>query len=610
MRRLRRHASFGSLPTLSFVLVSLAGLATGIMAGCAPTDPDPYGLEQPNLLVVLTDDQRWDTLWAMPFVTERMVANGTNFVNAIVTTPECCPFRGSYMSGGYYARDTGVLTNHLPNGGMLQFDDTNSLAVQLQRAGYRTGFIGKYFNNYETSSRILLKRRQLVAEGDTGSAYIPPGFDLFLATSTQQRIGDAAWTDYLVARGSSTADASTIGDSFRTTQYVTDYHTDQALDFLDCFGQQPFYLRVATHAPHLPAIPAEEDLDDFTDFVYRGRAFGEDDLRDKPVWMRNRGTDDTFRDRWGDRLEVPRRQLRTLLAVDRGVEALVTKLEELGVLDNTIVVFASDNGMLWGEHRAFGKNQPYEESIRVPLVILYPGGRRVDVEELVAVNLDLPATLLDYAGISTPNSAGGVPRPENQTPKSYGGEGLSLRGLIAQREQPQTWSRELLIERYGDPVWAGLRRIELQNGRVVANWKYVESAGHHVEYYDLIADPYEEFSKHEDPDLATDLAALHERLGEARGISLRRPKLPDARVGSVYLADFDLSGGVAPLTWRIRGELPPGLEFDEDKAFVQGTPTRAGSYPLVVRVSDSSTRRYTGVPREYVREYQIDVSGR
>jgi hypothetical protein len=116
-----------------------------------------------NFIVILTDDQRWDTLWAMPIVQEKLMARGVTFTNAFVTTPLCCPFRASFLSGGFYAHNTGVLTNALPNGGVSRFHDEETIATILQGAGYKTALMGKYMNGY-------LKI----------APYIPPGWTKFI----------------------------------------------------------------------------------------------------------------------------------------------------------------------------------------------------------------------------------------------------------------------------------------------------------------------------------------------------------------------------------------------------------------------------------------------
>ena len=106
-----------------------------------------------NFVVVLTDDQRWDTLWAMPMVQDKLIDHGITFANAYASNPVCCPTRASLLAGGFYSQNTGVLHNKLPNGGAQKFYDSESLATLLQKAGYKTALIGKYLNEYRHIAR-------------------------------------------------------------------------------------------------------------------------------------------------------------------------------------------------------------------------------------------------------------------------------------------------------------------------------------------------------------------------------------------------------------------------------------------------------------------------
>ena len=142
----------------------------------------------------------------------------------------------------------------------------------------------------------------------------------------------------------------------------------------------------------LPA-PGDETL--FSDYEYRNRAYGEADLSDKPTRIQQTLPLDTRQ------LQTfQRNQLRALQAVDRAVGAIVDKLEAKNKLAQTVLIFTSDNGYLWGEHGLQGKGEPYEESIRVPLVIVLPGIAPRTDDHLVAMNLDVPQTIFDLAGIS------------------------------------------------------------------------------------------------------------------------------------------------------------------------------------------------------------------
>src|SRR5687768_15551396 len=146
----------------------------------------------------------------MPIVQEELVRHGVTFANAFVSTPLCCPERASFLAGGFYAHNTGVLNNTPPNGGVTRFLDRDTLSVRLQRAGYRTALIGKYLNGH-----LSLQ------------SYIPPGWTTFLSVE-----GGHDWMTYQTIRGSSSPDAPSSGRSRWVSQYLTDFLRDEALQFL------------------------------------------------------------------------------------------------------------------------------------------------------------------------------------------------------------------------------------------------------------------------------------------------------------------------------------------------------------------------------------------
>jgi len=318
-------------------------------AAAAAPDGQPW-----NFVVLLTDDQRWDTVSVMPILQERMIAEGVNFTNAYVSVPLCCPDRASILSGGFLAQNTGVLTNLPPNGGFQVFSDTDSMAVRLQEIGYRTGLVGKYMNGY-----------------DYASNYVAPGWDMFYAK-----------------------------DALRIEEFML----TQAFSFIENYKNEPFFLYLAPANPHFPATPMPQDRNLFSDFVYRERGFGETDLADKPSWVRftqaDHGPDATSA---AGEDEFHRNQMRSLQAVDRVLGQLLDKLEAEGVLDHTIFFFTSDNGYMWGEHGLWAKRWPYEESARVPFVVRVPGLAPREEAALTATNLDIPSTIWSLVGIDRGN---------------------------------------------------------------------------------------------------------------------------------------------------------------------------------------------------------------
>jgi arylsulfatase A-like enzyme len=231
----------------------------------------PAVAQQPmNLVVFLTDDQRFDSLWAMPIVQNRLGSRGVTFTKAVVTTPICCPFRASFLSGGYLAQNTGVLHNQPPLGGFQLFYDRETLPVLLQRdAGYRTFLVGKYLNEYGPATM-----------SDPNNPYIPPGWDRFLGWA------GGSYFNGLIYSGSTGDQPGTGTPRPRGgSSYETDVYADHTIDFLDDFPGVRRFISFATFVPHYPSTPAPVDATLFPTFVYRGRAYGETDLSDKPYYV-------------------------------------------------------------------------------------------------------------------------------------------------------------------------------------------------------------------------------------------------------------------------------------------------------------------------------------
>lgn len=520
------------------------------MGPCAPVGP------QMNLVVIMTDDQRFDTLPWMPTVTGKLMTQGVTFNNAYVPTPLCCPTRASMFSGGYLAQNTGVIDNAWPNGGMTRFDDRQNLGVTLQNAGYETFYVGKWLNDYWRLGQ-----------------YVPPGWSRFIGRNIDMVRPD--WSNnitYIV--GSSDRHPSVGTESTLSGQYITYYERDQVLDFLEhAPTDRPFFVVWSTAAPHTLATPAPEDEHLFAGYLYRDRSVGEADLSDKPQWLQKRiaaGADDEF----------VRNQLRSLQSVDRSIAAIVDKLAAMGELNNTLVVFLSDNGHQWGEHgnKLWDKGFPYEESIRVPMVILMPGVMpRVD-NHFVSASLDLGPTLYELAG---------VPR---QT------EGTSLVSLLKNPATP--WRDELYFEGYstqkgGSALWAAVRRNE---------WKYIRYWTGEEELYDLASDPHELESRHNDPALSTLKSTLGMRTTQLLGLAVTPvQQFQTGKVNGDFSFTFMTWGGVAPFSWQVAtGQIPPGLVLDEATGTLHGVPSAPGTFNFTIRVTDASIATQARRPRTFV----------
>jgi arylsulfatase A-like enzyme len=507
-------------------------------------------LAKMNVVVIMTDDQRFDTVSTMPNLS-KLATQGVTFANAFMPTPLCGPSRAMLFSGGYRSQNTGVLTNATPNGGARLFNDAGNLGVMLQTAGYRTQFVGKWVNAYEGMGK-----------------YVPPGWTKWIgrhsfATTT-------SWSSFQYVMGTS-GKSSSVGAISTSHQYTTDYERDQVLAFISSTpAGQPFFVMWATSAPHPPAHPAAQDANLFPGYVYRGRGYGETDLSDKPPWVRSNTTKDTD--------EFVRDQLRSLQSVDRDVADVVAKLEALGRLNNTVIIFTSDNGYMWGEHGLWGKDKSYEESLRVPFIVLMPGVAPRTDDSLVLPSLDIGPTLFEIAGIS------------KQT------DGMSLVSLLTASGKP--WRTDFFFEHAaentnGNAIWGGVRDNR---------WKYVRYWTGDEELYDLIADPYELNSRQKDPSLASLKTMLWTRTQQQLGLAIVPVKsFPGSSVGAHFSYQMKPWGGVSPFSWTIEsGQLPPGLTLNRSTGLIQGVPSKSGSYNFTVRLTDSSFATQAGKARTFV----------
>ena len=436
---------------------------------------DPF-VVQPNIMVILTDDQRWDSLSLMPTVESELVGNGLTFTNAFVENPLCCPSRTSFLTG-LDSHSTGIYANDAPYGGFSMFDDQTTVATALQGAGYETSLLGKYLNHYAAS----------------GGTYVPPGWTHWRAFASE-----AKYYDY---------DLSVDGTSIQSYgKSPEDYSTDVIASIADteirsASPQDPLFLWIAPFAPHGPSTPAPRDVGTLDGIdPWRPPNYNEADVRDKPAYMQampllspeDQATIDADR----------QNQLESLGAVDDLVKSTLQALDATGRLGDTIVVFASDNGFEWGEHRREGKLVPYEESVRIPLVIRWDrvGAPAANDKRLVE-NIDLTPTLERAAGAAL-------------TPV----DGKSLLPLLQRQRVP--WRQHMLIEHAGgspQPIYCA--------GRTHKDVLIHYSTGED-EYYRLgpRADPYELSNRVSKPRFASRIATLRDKLRSM--CTPRPPEMP------------------------------------------------------------------------------------
>lgn len=509
-----------------------------------------------DVVVMLMDDMRFDQAQYFADTRARLAPNLVDFERAYVTTPLCCPERASFLSGGYWPQQTGVLQNDEPQGGATAFPDAGTMPVRMREAGIPTALLGKYLNHYE-----LL---------DT---YVPPGWTVWASFWH-----DAPWNDFDYQLGASGVNDSGESVTEHWDGYVTDWQVALATEFLDQHAGAGSFLYLSFRAPHDPHTPAAGDRDAFDGYTYRGRAWNEADLSDKPKWIRE------MPEIGPDSADLSDREAEgsneSLLAVDRAMVDLVEAVEAAGRLDRTVFVMTSDNGLLWGEHRLFEKGLPYEESIRVPLWVAHPDlAGRVDTG-LVATNLDLAATVQELVGLPVQS------------------EGRSLLPVLC--GEVDTVRDDVRIETWtgGDRPWGGF---------VLPEWSFIQTGADEYELYNLVSDPYQEESLHGDPTYAELLEELSARLAVERGLVVLEKTLPDAAVGEAYDKAVPVAGGTPPYTWSIGdGRLPDGLALTDDGR-IAGTPTDEDEEMLTIVVEDASVSPFTGLPQRHEARVRIKV---
>ena len=422
-------------------------LVVAVLFACwlaLPGRAEAQAAEPPNIVLVLTDDQRWDTLGAMPTVQRELVAKGVTFTNAFATNPLCCPSRATLLTGRY-SHGTGVYLNTGRFGGFGAFDPSSTVATWLDGRGYTTALVGKYLNGYVGSEA-------------------PPGWDRWIAFSGAPDYFNytLALNGLLTRRGSLPAD------------YSTDVLADEAASFIRS-TDGPIFLHFSPFAPHFRRVsafevtPAPRHEGAFASLrPWRPASYNERDVRDKPAWLRLQPSLTPERMAKGDAFRT--QALESLLAVDEAVGEIVDALAETGRLANTVLIFASDNGNAWGEHRWFSKIVPYEESIRVPLVVRYDAlGAAPRRDDHLVVNVDLAPTIAQLVGTRAP-----------------GAEGRSLVPLLTSPSSP--WRRDFLLEHLADGPRAALRAY---CGIRSPGETYVQYANGEEELYNLRADPHQ-----------------------------------------------------------------------------------------------------------------------
>jgi N-acetylglucosamine-6-sulfatase len=395
---------------------------------------------RPNFVFILVDDLRYNALGyaGHPFVKtpniDRIAREGAVFENAFVTTPLCSPSRASFLTGRW-VRSHGVLDN----------TDHNELSHRLitwprllHDAGYETCYSGKWHMGNDSSPR--------------------PGFDRWVSFK-----GQGVYNDPLL---------NIDGQESKVEGYVTDLLTGYAIEFLKKSHSRPFVVYLAHKAVHGPFTPAERHKDLFANETINRTPNAQDNWDGKPALQRDVDGHPPAKG-VGSSDDLIRNQLRCLTAIDEGVGKILKTLEETGQMDNTFIVFTSDNGYFWGEHHLGDKRWAYEESLRIPMAMRYPklikAGSKID--QLV-MNVDMAPTMLSLAGVKGPAEI----------------QGRSILPLL--KGPAKEWRTSFLSEYFQEknfprvPNWQAVR----DNRYKFIHYQDLKNTD---ELYDLKKDPYE-----------------------------------------------------------------------------------------------------------------------
>lgn len=415
---------------------------------------------RPNIVFILIDDLRWDELGIAghPYIKtpniDRIGKEGAVFRNAFMTTPLCSPSRASFLTG-QYAHTHGITDNVDRSAASHQL---RTFPLLLHESGYETAFIGKWHMGNDDKPR--------------------PGFDRWLSFKGQGT--------YL------NAELNEDGKSVKSSGYITDVLDGYAVDFIRRRHDKPFLVYLAHKAIH-PEVTQNDDgsvdlsqAEHFIPAQRHERAYEGEKIprranygvapEDKAALRRQIGNLPPLGPATVTSDKAIFERQRTLLAIEDGVGEILKALEETRQLNNTVIVFTSDNGYFYGEHGlSVERRLAYEESIRLPLLVRYPKMIKPGtVRDEFVLNIDLAPTLLSLAGVSRPKEMQG----RSLTPLWKGGR--------------ITWRKSFLIEYYSDKVFP---RILQMGYKAVRNqrWKYI----HYLELdgmdelYDLKRDPFE-----------------------------------------------------------------------------------------------------------------------
>jgi arylsulfatase A-like enzyme len=416
-------------PLAATVVLAVAVSASTGVAPPAGGQVDP----RPNILLIVTDDQRpGETMVSLKKTRRWLRRTGVSYPNAFVTTPLCCPSRGSLLTGRY-AHNHGIEDNQKP----YRLDQDATIQRYLRDSGYRTGLVGKYLNGWEPTRN-------------------PPHFDRWSLFSPLE-----------FAPGYRNNPFNLNGVMKTVKTYSTDYLGKRARSMLRWFERaddDPWLMLLWPFAPHGPFQPSRKYEDLRVSRWQPSPAVLEEDRTDKPAYVQTK-----FRSLKTAR-NIRKAQLRMLRSVDDMIEAIRQELGRLGERERTLVVFTSDNGYVWGDHGWIDKRLPYTNSIKVPLLVRWaghlPGGA---VDPRLAANVDVASTIFDVAGVTPAHELDG-------------------RSLL------DAWDRDRLFFEYwfnGESIIPTWRSIRTRAYQYIETYAEGTGAIESREYYDLMQDPFQ-----------------------------------------------------------------------------------------------------------------------
>jgi N-acetylglucosamine-6-sulfatase len=489
---------------LKVLLVAVLLAATGLVAcsGGADTSGAPARegtgadggafARKPNIVRILTDDQDTSSLAVMAKTKKLLGERGVTYTDSVVSLSLCCPARATLLTG-QYTHNHHVWDNGGKTGGFLHFENQeNTLAPWLHEAGYETAHVGKYLNTYTKQQ----------------AGNVPAGWDRWFNVVDEAR-ETYPYYGYTISDGGTSRKYGTDDKD-----YITDVFADRAVADLEAMTKsgKPFFLDFWPTAPHggkgrtpskrIGPVPAPKYESANADAAAPRTPNFLPEKNDIPEPLKVYG--DLLRQANGGAAKYPalidesyRDYLSSLLSVDDAVERLVKVLEDSGQLQNTLIIFTSDNGLMWGNHGlAAMKWEPYEESLRVPLIISGPGFPTGVTSDQPVANIDIVPTILAAAGVSPGRTVDGR-RIESPAPERTGARAILIESSMFDPDQPYQFNS------YKVPRFNGVR---------AGGYQYTEWTDGTVELYDLQVDPAQMKNVASDPSYAKDRAKLAEAL--------------------------------------------------------------------------------------------------